>query len=404
MLEHVVEKAALVGVAIGLLAAGCGPSADDPSQDVDNEASFAIATTVLGNDSNTTYVQYTQELELGEISFDDARTYPGNATIGAVGDMFFVGSGASPKVTRYQVEDGSLAKDGEINFSQYVQRAPLFGNLFVDPSTAYLEREDSGRVQWNPKNMTIQEAETLDAIDVEIDGKSATAGSRRGIVKRGEHIFQPFYWAGPDYYDYAETSKILVYDGETGEVENVIEASCPGLGVGTKDDQGNVYFTNWVGPTAAPVIEGESNAPSPCAVRIDAGETTLNESWTRDLTEMTGGRQVTAMRMLDGSVAIAAVLDEEKVDADSETDPSKITYAQNWELWRLDLDEGTGSKVPGIGYIAGGYYAFRIDGRMVVTLPSADYGSTTGYEIPIEGEAVELFEGNGWIYQMVEIN
>lgn len=408
MFRYMMKTFLLVAALLVGFATGCGTAADDADDETNQEnkrqAGFALATTVLGQDSNTTFVRYLEELDVGKVELENARSYPGNATIGSVGGMFFVGSGESPKVTRFNVgEDGTLEKNGQISFSQYVDKAPLFANMFVDETSAYLDKEESSRVIWNPKEMTIERKDRLDPIEKKVDKKPVSQGSRRGMVVRGDVAFQSFYWAGPDFYEYAPNSKILVYDTETDEIKNVIEAPCPGLGVGTEDEEGNVYFTNWVGPSAAPVIEGESEAPSPCAVRIDAGETTLNEDWTRDLTEMTDGRQVTAMRMLEGSTAIAAVLDEEKVDADSETDPQKITYANNWELWRLDLEEGTGSKVPGIGHIAGGYYAFRLDGRMVVTLPDADYGSTTGYEVSVDGEATKLFDANGWVYQMVEI-
>lgn len=117
---------------------------------------------------------------------------------------------------------------------------------------------------------------------------------------------------------------------------------------------------------------------------------------------MTDGREVAAVRILEGSTALAAVLDHERVDQADEVEQSTITRGQNWELWRLDLEDGSGSQVGGTDYIAGGYYAFRLDGRMVVLLPTSDYSETTAWEIPVDGEDRELFTIEGWVYQMVE--
>jgi hypothetical protein len=390
-----------------MLAAGCGDSADTDSetnqQTEQRQGNFALASTVLGDDSNTTYVRYLDELEAGEVNLDDAREYPGYATIGAVEDMFFVGKGETPEVTRFAVdEEGSLQKEETVNFSQYVDAAPLYANTFGTSTSAYLDMEDSGHVLWNPEEMSIEGTRTLDDIPETKEELPVFQSFRRGTVVRDGKVFQPFHWRGENFYEFASDSHIAVFDAESGDVEKVLEAPCPGLDVGTKDADGNIYFTNWVNATAAPVIDGESNSHDTCAVKIDAGTTELNGDWTQDLAEMTDGREVAAVRILEGSTALAAVLDHEKVDPSSDTDPQAITYKQNWELWRLDLEEGSGSKVGGTDYIAGGYYAFRLDGRTVVLLPTADYSQTTAWEIPVDGEAKELFTIEGWVYQMVE--
>lgn len=409
---------------IGLTAAfgvACGESADETNNQSESpfgendgdgeneegnqriEGGFALASTVLGENSNTTYVRRLDELEAGEVSLENAREYPGYATIGAVDGMFFVGNGETPEITRFVMDgDNTLEKDGSVNFGQYVGESPLYANTFGTSTSAYLDMEDSGHVVWNPEEMTIEETRTLDDIPDTREELPVFQSFRRGTVVHDGKVFQPFHWRGENYYDFAADSHIAVFDAESGDVEKVLEAPCPGLDVGTKDADGNIYFTNWVNATAAPVIDGESNSHDTCAVKIDAGTTELNGDWTRDLAEMTDGREVAAVRILEGSTALAAVLDHERVDQADEVEQSTITRGQNWELWRLDLEEGTGSKVGGTDYIAGGYYAFRLDGRMVVLLPTADYSETTAWEIPVDGEARELFTIEGWVYQMVE--
>ncbi len=402
--------AIFLGFAVGFAGlAGCG-STDDPVDDGNNNQGtsfsndFALATTVLG-ESNTTYVSTFSDLNAPNIDLESAREYPGYATIGRTGDMFFVASGDTPKITRFtpDPETGELSEDGTLNFSNYVTEAPLYANVFANSTTAYLDQEDKGHVIWNPEEMTIEGDSRTSQVDAEVDGLSSFRAFRRGSVVRGNLVFQPFHWRGPDFYEFADTSKIVVYNADDNSVQNVIEAPCPGLDVGTKDEDGNIYFTTWVNAVSAPVLEGEENTHSRCAVKINAGETTLNESWTKNLSQWADGSPVAALRIIDGSTAVAAVLDESRVETGADADPSQITYAANWKLHRIDLEEGTTEEIPGIGYIAGGYYAFELDGRLFATLPSSDYSSTTVYELSASGPAEEKFSTQGWVYQMVNL-
>ena len=59
-----------------------------------------------------------------------------------------------------------------------------------------------------------------------------------------------------------------------------------------RDDAGDLYFSNWVFSVAATILEDD--APANCAVGIKAGEQTIDESFTRDLSTLTEGRPVAA--------------------------------------------------------------------------------------------------------------
>ncbi|MFW5968273.1 MAG: MxcI, partial [Persicimonas sp.] len=357
-----------------------------------------------GEDSESTYVSYLDSMDVEEVDLDDAREYPGYATIGALGEMFFVADGESPRLTRYEIEDGSLSEDGELSFSNHVDLSALYSNKFIDENKAYMDRENEGKVVWNPSELEIESDFSIDGeIDAERDGLNRIAGLRRGAVVRDDLVFQPYYWTDEDYYNFADTSDIAVIDTEDDSIVDVIETPCPGLDVGSMDEDGNIYFTAWVGTAAAPVIEGEDDTHSLCTVRIDAGETDIGDDSTMDLSEITDGREVVALRILEGDIAVAAVLDHERVNPDENTDDREISYANNWELWRFDLSEETGEKIENTGYIAGGYYAFKLDGRFFVALANADYTETTIYEIEADGPAEKLFDVEGWVYQMVEL-
>lgn len=289
----------LIGLAGALLASGlligCGEPAEE--EQAQQQASFVLASSLFGDDGTNTYVKYLDSLDVeGEVSLDDAPEYPGYATIGAVDGMFFVADGESPQITRFEVgADGTLTEDSVLSFANYVSESPLYANTFGNATTAYLDLEDRGHVIWNPTTMAIEGTETTDAVEAEKDGYNVFRAFNRGTVVRDNFVFQPYHWRDGDFYNFADTSKIVVYNTDDNSVENVIEAPCPGLDVGTRDAAGNVYFTSWVNAPAAPVIEGEEETHSLCAVRIKAGETTLDEEWTQDLADMTGGRVVLSL-------------------------------------------------------------------------------------------------------------
>lgn len=249
--------------------------------------------------------------------------------------------------------------------------------------------------------MTIVGTGDAPGVPAQRDGNDVVAAFDRAIPVRDGHVFQPFYWPDADYYYFYPASQIAVYSAADDSLVDVLEAPCAGLDVATRDDEGNLYVSNWVFSVAAAELEedGQQN----CAVRIPAGETAIDADWTRSLSEITGGRPTAALRYVGDGVYTLAVFHEELTETGEATTADAFGLGANWKLWTVNLDDMTGAPVEGIERMAGGYYSFTFDGRTFVLLPDADYLNTEVYELLADGSAVLRFSAQGWIYQFVKI-
>ncbi|PTL84461.1 MxcI [Vitiosangium sp. GDMCC 1.1324] len=394
-------SALLLGAA--LAACGTEPEPSEPCATTGNGPLYALATSIFDSDGATTYVSILESLDVQSVPLDQAQEHGGFATIGAIGGKLFVGDGEAPEISRYAVGTGcTLNPDGRLSFANYGPAVtPLYKNVFVDTSTAYMQLEESRRIVWNPSAMEISGVADAPGLAAERDGLVVKAGFDRSTAVRDGYSFQPFYWTDSSFYRFSPGSQIAVYSNADDRLVKLLDAPCPGLDMATRDENGNLYFSNWVFSAAAPVLE--EGAPDTCAVRVKAGELAVDESWTHRLSEIVGGRQIAGFRYLSNQVGIVAVLHDEQMNIDENTTPSAITSGSNWRLWRVNLETGTGAPIEGLGGIAGGYYAFVLDGRTFLLLPSADYAKTTVYELGVTGAAEPRFETLGWAYQLVKL-
>lgn len=390
---------------LAALLAGCGDDEDKKPDEPGTEGPvYSLATSVFSQAGSATYVSVFDSLDVTGLDLTKAREHSGFATIGAVDGKLFVGAGEAPEITRYTIgTDGALTEAGKLSFANFgLASAPLYLNHFVDSTSAYMSLEETKRIVWNPSTMQIGGgAVEAPGLAREREGLVAKSSYDRARVVRDGYSFQSFYWTDGDYYDFLPSSQIAVYSNENDSLVKLIDAPCPGLDVATQDEAGNLYFSNWVFSAAAPVLEDD--APATCMVRIKKGELDLDTGWTKNLSASVGGRQTAAFRYLANGVGVVAVFHAENVTIDDTTEPSVITSGNHWKLWRVNLETGAAAPVEGLDFIAGGYYAFRIEGRTFLLLPTADYAKTAVWELGVDGAAVKRFETAGWAYQFVKV-
>ena len=109
------------------------------------------------------------------------------------------------------------------------------------------------------------------------------------------------------------------------------------------------------------------------------------------------------LRYVGGGRALADIFHAERATITGDTDPSELGTSSNWRLWTVDLAAGTGAPIEGLDFKPGGYNDVHVAGRTFILMPSADYASTTGYEL-VDGAAVRRFEIQGSSYHMVELH
>ncbi len=363
---------------------------------------FALGTTILG-DAPATYVRVLSSVpEGGVVSLESAREYAGFATIAARDSELFVSDGSSPRVRRYSVgSDDSLADETVVAFDAYgLPSVPLYTNVFVDAEHAYVQREQTRRIAWNPSAMTIQGEVATGGPEVVRGGKPVRAGYDRSMVVRGGDILQPYYWSDADYYAFDAQSQIARYDRDSGTLLELIDAPCPGLDVASVAPNGDVFFSNWVFAAAAPALDAA--APKTCTLRLRAGANVFTEDARIDLASLVGTEDTVAYRVLRDGSALVSVLAREELP-NRELTPADITGGAYWRLFRVAEDGSSAAPVQGLPLIAAGYYMVEVDERTLVFVTSADYATTTVYDVRSDGTATAQFQVTGWAYQVVPL-
>jgi len=364
---------------------------------------YAIASSVFGDTGSTTYVNLLDSLDVRLIDYARTREFRGGATISAIGGKLFVADGEAPVITRYLVKDDrTLQEDGRISFGNYgLKTAPFYASTFVSPTKVYQHHEKVRRIVWNPAALEIGKLADAPGIALERDGRNVAPSFDRGSVIRDNRVFHSFSWFDKDYRTAAATSQIAVYDATTDQLVALTDIPCPATEIATKDEAGNLYFSNWVFSLTAPLTS--KDAPKNCIVRVSAGKESIDQDWTVRIADLTGGREGAALRYLKNGKAVLAVFHHEDVKFDGVDDHKLVWGGDTWRLWLVDLKSKTAKPIEGIHRITGGYYLFEFEGRFFALLPSKDYAKTTAYEIFENGTAVPHFETRGWAYQFVKV-
>lgn len=399
---------ALVALCAALLLAACGDDAGsdtDTTTDTQEGPLYAVSTEIYSADfsSSVSLIAVVPSLEVDEIDFEEAREFNGRATIASIGEWLFVAEGEEPVVHRFSInDDGTLSEAGRLSFANYgltTWSIDKWGNTVVSPTKAYLVNAANGsHIVWDPSALEIVgEVETEGLVDETLTLQASPA------VVRGDKLFRMYTWYDWANFEWSSKPQMLgVYDVENDQlVELVEQTDCPSLyGAPSLDEEGNIYFSNFVwSPMEALVLDG----PASCARRVPAGQESFDEDWTLTYTDITDGREAGVLRYIGDGAALLDVFHDERAEITAETDPATLGRSANWRLWSIDLEAKTGAPLEGIDFKPAGYSDVEIDGRTFLLLPSADYASTTAYEIS-GGEAVKAFEMQGASYNMVELN
>jgi len=391
----------LVGAVLSLVVVGCGA---EPNVDPDevSEHYYPTSSVVFGDDGQSTYVSLLRSLDSQEVDIDRGREFAGWADMWVHEGNVFMTDGEAPVLTKYSVsEAGSLGEEGRLSFQSYgTDTAAFWRNRFVAPDKAYLFIMDERQVVvWDPSVMQIGGTFELPGLP-DRGAQTPYVTTDRGAVVRGDRLYVTVGWGDWDNYSLSNDSVILVIDTENDEVVGTLSAPCPDLNVASMDDGGDIYFSNWVYGIGPSLFE---SGASTCAVRIKAGEDTLDESWSLAFTDITEGRQAAALRFIGSGKALISVFHDERVEITPEADRWAIADSANWRSWTLDLDTLDATELDGLDWHAGGFYASRIDGRNHVFIPSADYSSTEAFELSSDGAVEPRWTTTGWVTRLFKV-
>lgn len=364
---------------------------------------------VYDTEDRTVYAHLTDSLDLGDIDLGGAREFASVANFVPYDGRLLVSSGLAPTITEYEVTDEFEWIEGRsIGFSGFPvgDNANLFAHFFLDDGTAFMPYGVTSRVIWDPGALQI--IGTAEESELELfrgDLMLENSGNRNSISFESGESQQMFFYVTEDWFRFGPESILAFYDPTTLEETRTMTIPCPGLAVGTRDEEGYTYYGTWSSPVALALF-GEG--PLPCNVRITP-EGELDETWTTDFRDWTGGRYVNSFRYIGDGRAVGSVLHHEEMDVDWEAgyDPDVadlIAYGGYWHLWLFDLEAKTARQVEGIDVNMGDAVQFAVlDGRTFVFLPYDEWARSRIYEILADGTAVSRADTLGDVFKWVRV-
>jgi hypothetical protein len=366
---------------------------------------YAVMYEVYDDVGSASYLSLLDSLDIPEVDLSRAREFgSGRAFIQANDGKLFVGEAESPTVTKYSIaEDGELVAEGTISFANYGLDRGQFDTWnvsFISPTKAYLLNfKDGTTIIWNPSTMQIL-GDIPPADEFYREGYSFE--STPGALRDGL-LFRTVSWVNYDEAEYSTEFLLAIYDVVKDELlELVPETRCPVPGnLVHRDEAGNIYFSNWVWPTAGVLMR---DAPMPCVLRIKPEESRFDPEWTLDYREVTDGRQGAMFSYLgDGHALISAFYDE-RTSFDEMTDPWSYVGSNNWRIWSMDLETKTGAPLEGMDFNGGAFTPIQFDGRVFLLVPGGedDNWATQLYEVA-DGAAEPRVKLPGWSYQFVKL-
>lgn len=407
------------GTLAALAIAGCSASGGETDELTGTTEApvYAMATLVWSDGTPTGYVALTKSLDDEVQSLDDAREFPGYASIGVVDGQLLVNpSWEDLGLERYRITDDLRWADaGGLSFVNEGVEAVSFHTQYMrDDHAAYLDVDVTGRVLWDSSELRIERSVEDDVLERRVDGLELYANLNRTQFVFGDRVVRPFSYHDQDWFRWSPNSKLVVYDRTTHEPAEVIDAPCPALDSITEDEAGNTYLGTQEYSALQPLM---GTGAAPCAVRLRP-DLTLDESWTTDFTSLTEGRYVVNFRYVGRGKAIGAVLHAEEYgeDFDFESlaengDDFWANAARYHRLWMFDLEAASAVPVAGIDdfeFINPGFFHAVLDGRTFVFLGDGSNGSynfneTAVYEIDDKGEASKKFVAPGSVIQWLRI-
>jgi hypothetical protein len=378
--------------------AACGSESEPPLGAI-GDARYVIATGVSDDENSNTYVVVLDSLEVEELDLSRGLELGGWSDLAVAGEWVFVSSGEGPVIQRFTVGVGlELVPAGTIDFGFYTDDANFYNHTIVSPTKAYMLGEGEF-VIWDPTALEI--TGTLPSPDVVKvrDGIEPYLALDRGAVVRDGRLYATLTWTDTQELDMLPDSRILVLDVEADAVVDVLDVPCPDVAIADADEDGSLYFSNWVYSPGATLLMGDSPA---CAVRIPAGSEAL-DAWSFPYAEATGHEGAVMSYLGEGQWLYSSFLGE--ADAyDPETDDwFDWLFGDTWELRVVDPNDLSTGNVSGIGRNGGGYYSSRFDDTTHLLMPENSYTATTVFAVDAEGVVTRKLHTQGWATRLFKL-
>jgi hypothetical protein len=362
---------------------------------------YVLSTAVSTDSGSTTYVALLDDLASQQLDLSRAREFGGWSDLALIGERVFVSSGEAPEVYRFAVSsDGGdlrLVDDGVISFANYVGDANFYSQEVVSPTKAYLAGENE-LVIWNPSTLEITGTLPYPELPAR-EGIEPFIALDRGGVVRDDRLYVAVSWSDTENLNMLPDSRIVVIDVVRDEVVEVLDAPCVDLAVADRDEQGNLYFSNWVYSPGATLLYGDDSA---CTVRIPAGSGALDD-WSLRYADVNGREGAALGYAGDGKWLYSSFLGD-PASYDPQTDDwFDWLFGDTWQFEVLDPATRTSQVVTGLPKNGGGYYTARFDGATHILVPGNGYDTTAIYALAADGTVKHEIDTLGWSTRLFKL-
>jgi hypothetical protein len=277
---------------------------------------------------------------------------------------------------------------------------PVQTNISVAADKVYVPLDTVDFLAWDPAGPSIGEVVSApDELLSESEDLPILKGY--GAELRGRTLFQPYYFNDNTYEAFAELSQVSVIDTKEDEVIDVLDVPCPHLHISSQDTAGNIYMSNGQGSVPAATLKPDH--PKNCFFTIPAGSNKLDEGSITYFADIADGREGSNFFYVEDGLALFSAYHAEREEITDETTVDEIAYSANYHIWTYNMKSGKAAPMEGMDYGGGQFVAYRIDGRVYLTVPNADYSETAIYEITKKGAAKLLFSVEGWGFKLLKV-
>lgn len=377
---------------------------------------YAMVTHVWSDEGPTGYVALMNRLDVESVALENAREFPGYTSAGvAAGQLLVNPSAEDPTIERYRITDDlTWEQTGALSFANEGAEEVGFYRQYSSRDHASVDVDITGRVIWDPTAFEVHGLGPNTDLPLQRDGLDLFANLNRTNFVFDDATLRPFSYHDQDWFRWSPDTRVAVYDPATHAPRELLSAPCPGLDTITRDEDGNTYLGTWEYSALSPLM---GIGAAPCVVRLTP-DNAIDESWSVDLTDVTGGRQVVNFRYVGAGKAIGAVLHAEEYGEDFDfarlaenVDDFWATVAQFHRLWFFDLEARSAVPVSGIAafeFVNPWYSHATLDGRTFVFLGdgsngSSNYNRTVVYEVDDRGQATQRFDVPGAVIQWMRV-
>ena len=358
---------------------------------------FLVATSISLPDGRTNLFSVVNALDETTV-IDPAASLevPGFSRLYAPpsGGYFAVGNGEDITITRFDVDEaGRFVEQGRISFQGV--GTTFLGNTmaFLSATKAYyVDAEFPQIVVWDPARMEV--TSTIDLSMTVRDGDRLPSTTFFNYVIREDRMMVPIGWYGFDGQRTLPGTGLLVLDTVSDTVVSyAVDERCTAAVQLVQTANGDAFYSRGYRSTVFDdTLRGSSDRPG-CVLRLPANAEAFDPDYLVNLEEVSGGLAGDIFPASEDGFVFFSVLDESLAEWDAATDPVALQADPVWRRWRLNLATGTAELAAEFEPAPPDNLLFRVDDRLLFSLPLDDFARSRIVELTSEGERV-VFENN----------